>query len=335
MDSTQEIYVGESIMKTALITGINGQDGSYMADFLLDKGYKVYGMERRASVKIRENTKHLENHPNFGFIIGDLSDQNSLLRCLKTTQATEVYNFAAQSFVGESWNTPEHTSDITGLGVLRMLEAIREYGEPVKFYQASSSEMFGRLVENPAKETTPFYPRSPYGVAKLYGHWITKNYRESYNMFNVSGILFNHESERRGIEFVTRKITDGVARIALGLQDTIALGNLDAQRDWGYAPDYVEAAWMMLQQDKPDDYVVATGETRSIRDFLAAAFKEVNITDWEKYVTMKLEFFRPAEVEVLRGDATKAKDVLGWTPKTPFEQWVGKMVHNDFTKLQG
>ena len=335
MDSTQEIYVGESIMKTALITGINGQDGSYMADFLLDKGYKVYGMERRASVKIRENTKHLENHPNFGFIIGDLSDQNSLLRCLKTTQATEVYNFAAQSFVGESWNTPEHTSDITGLGVLRMLEAIREYGEPVKFYQASSSEMFGRLVENPAKETTPFYPRSPYGVAKLYGHWITKNYRESYNMFNVSGILFNHESERRGIEFVTRKITDGVARIALGMQDTIALGNLDAQRDWGYAPDYVEAAWMMLQQDKPDDYVVATGETRSIRDFLAAAFKEVNITDWEKYVTMKLEFFRPAEVEVLRGDATKAKEVLGWTPKTPFEQWVGKMVHNDFTKLQG
>jgi len=322
-------------MKTALVTGINGQDGSYMADFLLEKGYMVYGMERRASVKNRENTKHLINHPNFEFIIGDLADQNSLLRCLKATGPTEVYNFAAQSFVGESWNTPEHTSDITGLGVLRMLEAIREYGEPVKFYQASSSEMFGRLVENPAKETTPFYPRSPYGVAKLYGHWITKNYRESYNMFNVSGILFNHESERRGIEFVTRKITDGVARIALGMQDTIALGNLEAQRDWGYAPDYVEAAWMMLQQEKPDDYVVATGETRSIRDFLTAAFKEVNITDWEKYVTMKLEFFRPAEVEVLRGDATKAKDVLGWTPKTPFEQWVGKMVHNDFTKLQG
>jgi len=226
-------------MKIALVTGINGQDGSYMADFLLDKGYKVYGMERRASVKIRENTKHLEENPNFEFIIGDLSDQNSLLRCLKATKCSEVYNFAAQSFVGESWNTPEQTSDITGLGVLRMLEAIREYGEPVKFYQASSSEMFGRLVENPAKESTPFYPRSPYGVSKLYGHWITKNYRESYGMFNVSGLLFNHESERRGIEFVTRKITNGVARIDRGYDKFIELGNLDAGRDWGYAPDYV------------------------------------------------------------------------------------------------
>lgn len=322
-------------MKTALVTGINGQDGSYMADFLLDKGYKVYGMERRASVKSRENTKHLIDNPNFEFIIGDLSDQNSLLRCLKTTQVTEVYNFAAQSFVGESWNTPEQTSDITGLGVLRMLEAIREYGEPIKFYQASSSEMFGRLVENPAKETTPFYPRSPYGVAKLYGHWITKNYRESYGMFNVSGLLFNHESERRGIEFVTRKITDGVARVALGMQNTIALGNLEAQRDWGYAPDYVEAAWIMMQQDTPDDYVIATGETKSIRDFLDAAFKVVNITDWEPHVVTKPEFFRPAEVEVLRGDATKAKEVLGWEPKTPFETWVQKMVNHDIQKLKG
>lgn len=322
-------------MKTALITGVSGQDGSFMADFLLEKGYKVYGMERRASVKNRENTKHLLGNSNFEFIIGDLSDQNSLLRCLKTVHPVEVYNFAAQSFVKESWNTPEQTSDITGLGVLRMLEAIREYGEPIKFYQASSSEMFGRLVENPAKETTPFYPRSPYGVSKLYGHWITKNYRESYGMFNVSGLLFNHESERRGIEFVTRKITDGVARVALGLQDTIALGNLYAERDWGYALDYVEAAWLMMQQETPDDYVIATGETKSIRDFLDAAFKVVNITDWEKHVVTKLEFFRPAEVEVLRGDATKAREILGWTPKTPFESWVKKMVNNDIQKLQG
>jgi GDPmannose 4,6-dehydratase len=322
-------------MNIALVTGINGQDGSYMADFLLAKGYKVYGMERRASVKSRENTKHLLDNPNFEFIIGDLSDQNSLLRCLKTTQATEVYNFAAQSFVGESWNTPEQTSDITGLGVLRMLEAIREYGKEVKFYQASSSEMFGRLVENPAKETTPFYPRSPYGVSKLYGHWITKNYRESYGMFNVSGLLFNHESERRGIEFVTRKITDGVARIALGMQDVIELGNLDAERDWGYAPDYVEAAWMMMQQETPDDYVIATGNTKKIRDFLTSAFREINIHDWSKHVVVNPKFLRPAEVEVLRGDATKAREVLGWTPTTPFETWVSRMVQNDLTKLKG
>jgi GDPmannose 4,6-dehydratase len=322
-------------MKTALITGINGQDGSFMADFLLDKGYKVYGMERRTSSKNRENTKHLLDNSNFEFIIGDLSDQNSLLRCLKTSQATEVYNFAAQSFVGESWNTPEQTSDITGLGVLRMLEAIREYGEPVKFYQASSSEMFGRMVENPSNETTPFYPRSPYGVSKLYGHWITKNYRESYNMFNVSGILFNHESERRGIEFVTRKITDGVARISLGLQDVIELGNLDAGRDWGYALDYVEAAWLMMQQDTPDDYVVATGVTKTIRDFLDTAFASTGVTDWGRHVVVNPKFLRPAEVEVLRGDASKAKEVLGWEPKTPFDVWVKKMVDTDIQKIKG
>lgn len=321
-------------MKIALVTGINGQDGSYMADFLLDKGYKVYGMERRASVKIRENTKHLEENPNFEFIIGDLSDQNSLLRCLKATKCSEVYNFAAQSFVGESWNTPEQTSDITGLGVLRMLEAIREYGEPVKFYQASSSEMFGRLVENPAKESTPFYPRSPYGVSKLYGHWITKNYRESYGMFNVSGLLFNHESERRGIEFVTRKITNGVARIDRGYDKFIELGNLDAGRDWGYAPDYVEAAWMMLQQDTPDDYVIATGVTKTIRDFLDAAFTAVDIMDWEPFVKVNPKFLRPAEVETLRGDASRAKEQFGWEPKTPFNVWVERMVMVDIKRLE-
>ena len=258
-------------MKRALITGINGMDGSHLADFLLERGYEIYGMERRTSYPNRLNTKHLEG--KITFINGDLTDQNSLRRCLVKSNPHEVYNLAAQSFVGESWNTPEQTGDVTALGALRMLEAIREYGKDVKYYQASTSEMFGRMVENPAKETTPFYPRSPYGVAKLYGHWITKNYRESYDMFNVSGILFNHESERRGIEFVTRKITDGVAKIHLGLEDYITLGNLDSRRDWGYSPDYVKSMWMMLQQDKPDDYVIATGEEHTIREFLEIAFK--------------------------------------------------------------
>ena len=321
-------------MKTALVTGINGQDGSYMADLLLSMGYKVFGMERRSSRENRDNTGHLADDPNFEFVKGDLSDQNSLLRCLKIAEPTEVYNFAAQSFVGESWNTPEQTSDITGLGALRLLEAIREYGEDVRFYQASSSEMFGRMVENPATERTPFYPRSPYGVSKLYAHWITKNYRESYDMFAVSGILFNHESERRGIEFVTRKITDGVARISLGLADSISLGNLEAKRDWGYAPDYVEAAWRMLQQDTPDDYVIATGETRSIREFLDAAFAAVDITDWTTYVKQDPRYFRPAEVDVLRGDYTKAKTELGWEPRTDFNTWVQLMVENDIHLLQ-
>jgi GDPmannose 4,6-dehydratase len=321
--------------KTALITGINGMDGSHLADILLAKGYTVYGMERRSSVKSRMNSAHLEIHPNFQFIIGDLSDQNSLLRCIKVTNPDEIYNLASQSFVGESWNTPEQTSDITGLGVLRMLEAIREYGKPIKFYQASSSEMFGRMVENPAKESTPFYPRSPYGVAKLYGHWITKNYRESYDMFNVSGILFNHESERRGIEFVTRKITHNIAKIAVGLSDGFSLGNLDAKRDWGYAPDYMEAAWMMLQQDCPDDYVVATGVTRSVREFLDTAFTQIDIHDWSRYVSIDPKFFRPAEVDVLLGDATKAKTKLGWEPKTSFDTWVKRMVENDINLLRG
>ena len=318
-------------MKRALITGINGMDGSYLADFLLEKGYEVYGMERRSSSKNRTNTYHLEGKINF--INGDLSDQNSLLRCLRESNPDEVYNLAAQSFVGESWNTPEQTSDVTGLGALRMLEAIREYNKTIKFYQASTSEMFGRM-ENFADENTLFHPRSPYGVAKLYGHWIAVNYRESYDMFNCCGILFNHESERRGIEFVTRKITDGIARIHLGLQDNIVLGNLDTKRDWGYAPDYVESMWMMLQQDEPDDYVVATGKTHSLGEFLDSAFQHIGITDWEKYVGQDERYMRPADVFYLAGDATKAKDVLGWQPKTTFEQLVSKMVSNDINLYQ-
>jgi GDPmannose 4,6-dehydratase len=318
--------------KTALITGINGMDGSHLADFLLDKGYTVYGLERRSSNENRTNTNHLPDKINF--IKGDLTDQNSLLRALKESNPSEVYNLAAQSFVGESWNTPEQTSDVTGLGVLRILEAIREYGhDKIKFYQASSSEMFGRMVENPASETTPFYPRSPYGVSKLYGHWITKNYRESYDMFACSGILFNHESERRGLEFVTRKITNGVAKIYLGQADTISLGNLDAKRDWGYAPDYVEAMWLMLQQDVADDYVIATGESHSVRDFLDVAFNYVGIQDWSKHIVIDPKFLRPAEVDVLRGNSNKAKEKLGWAPKTEFKDMVHTMVRTDIALL--
>lgn len=317
--------------KRALITGINGMDGSHLADFLLGKDYEVFGMERRSSSKNRVNTKHLEGKINF--VNGDMTDQNSLVRCLKEANPCEVYNLAAQSFVGESWNTPEHTTDVTGVGVLRMLEAVRETNKNIRFYQASSSEMFGRMVENPAKESTPFYPRSPYGVSKLYGHWITKNYRESYGMFACSGILFNHESERRGIEFVTRKISDGVARIFHGLESHITLGNLDSKRDWGYAPDYVEAMWLMLQQETPDDYVIATGETHSIRDFLDCAFRVVGISDWKEKIKQDPRFMRPAEVDVLRGDYAKARDALGWQPKTRFEELVEKMVKNDIEIL--
>jgi len=317
-------------MKKALITGINGMDGSHLADLLLKKGYEVYGMERRSSSKNRTNTSHLEG--KITFINGDLSDQNSLLRCVKESNPDEVYNLGSQSFVGESWNTPEQTSDVTGLGVLRVLEAIREYGKPIKFYQASTSEMFGRM-ENFANENTPFYPRSPYGVAKLYGHWIAKNYRESYDMFNCCGILFNHESERRGIEFVTRKITDGIARIHLGLRDKIILGNLDTKRDWGYAPDYVELMWLMLQQDEPNDYVVATGKTHSLGEFLDSAFQHIGITDWEKYVGQDERYMRPADVFYLAGDSTKAREDLGWTPKTSFEEMISKMVANDIELL--
>jgi GDPmannose 4,6-dehydratase len=326
--------------RRALITGVNGMDGSHLADFLLEKGYIVYGLERRTSKPNRTNTSHLEDHPNFHFLTGDLTDQNSLLRALKKSTPHEVYNLAAQSFVGSSWEIPMQTSDVNALGVLRMLEAVREYQNeestpPLRFYQASTSEMFGKMVENPASETTPFYPRSPYGVAKLYGFWMVKNYRESYDMFACSGILFNHESERRGIEFVTRKITDGVVRIHLGLQDHIALGTLDAKRDWGYAPDYVEGMWLMLQQDEPKDYVLATGKTFSIRDFLDLAFKEVGIEDWKPYVKQDQRFMRPAEVDVLKGDATKAKAELGWEPKTDLQEMVNRMVAADMKRLGG
>ena len=318
-------------MKKALITGINGMDGSHLADFLLEKGYDVYGVERRSSTKNRTNTAHLEK--KITFLNGDLTDQNSLLRCLKQSDPDEVYNLAAQSFVGASWDTPEQTGDVTGMGVLRVLEAIREYGKKIKFYQASTSEMFGKMGENPANENTPFYPRSPYGVAKLYGHWITKNYRESYDMFNVSGILFNHESERRGIEFVTRKITDGVARIHLGLEDYLTLGNLDSKRDWGYSPDYVKCMWLMMQQDNPGDYVISTGKSHSIRQFLDVAFNHIGITNWEKHIKQDERFMRPAEVDVLRGDSTKARQILNWEPETSFEKMVSIMVSNDIKLL--
>ena len=320
-------------MKRALITGINGMDGSHLADFLLEKGYKVFGMERHSSIKNRTNTSHLELNENFEFITGDLTDSTSLLSALSTSKPDEVYNLGSQSFVAESWNTPEQTSNVTGLGSLRMLDAIRTLNMDTRFYQASTSELFGRMIENPATERTPFYPRSPYGVSKLYAHWITKNYRESYDMFNACGILFNHESERRGKQFVTRKISDGIARIHHGLQDFITLGNLEAKRDWGYAPDYVESMWLMLQQDEPDDFVIATGKTHTIREFLDSAFEVVGITNWEKYIKQDPRFMRPAEVDVLRGDASKAKYELGWTPKTDLKGLVKNMVESDIALL--
>jgi GDPmannose 4,6-dehydratase len=320
-------------MKKALITGINGMDGSHLADFLLTKGYKIYGMERRKANEDRLNTSHLVDKINF--LKGDLSDQNSLVRCLKESKPDEVYNLASQSLVEDSWGTPETIANTTGVGVLRMLEAIKEYGNKnIRFYQASSSEMFGKMIENPSRETSPFYPRSPYGVAKQYGHWISKNYRESFGMFNCSGILFNHESERRGKQFVTRKITDGVAKIHLGIEKNLALGNLEAVRDWGYAPDYVEGMWLMLQQDEPDDYVLATGVTHSIRDLLNIAFNEIEIADWSQYIVKDQKFFRPAEVDVLKGDASKAKEKLNWEPRTSFQEMISKMVKNDINILK-
>lgn len=318
-------------MKKALITGITGQDGSYLAELLLEKGYQVFGLERRTSSKIRVNVGHIED--KITFVSGDLTDQHSLTRAIWAIQPDEVYNLAAQSFVKESWEQPEYTGNVTGSGALRVLEAIRQINPKIKFYQASSSEIFGRVVETPQTEKTPFYPRSPYGVAKLYAHWITVNYRESYDMFACSGILFNHESERRGHEFVTRKITDAAARIKLGLQNKLYLGNLDAKRDWGYAPEYVEAMWLMLQQEKPDDYVIATGKAHSVKDFVEAAFKAVDL-DWHNYVETDERFKRPAEVDLLKGDPSKAKEKLGWSPKVSFNELVEKMVQSDLKRLK-
>ncbi|MEN9845114.1 MAG: hypothetical protein RIS36_261 [Pseudomonadota bacterium] len=316
--------------KVAFITGITGQDGSYLAELLLSKGYKVYGMVRRASVDKFERISHIMDKVEL--IQGDLLDQYSLISALKKAQPTEVYNLAAQSFVPTSWAQPVLTSEFTAIGVTRMLESIRLVDPKIRFYQASSSEMYGKVLEVPQSEVTPFYPRSPYGVAKVYGHYITVNYRESYNLFAVSGILFNHESPRRGLEFVTRKVTDGVARIKLGLASELRLGNLDARRDWGFAGDYVEAMWLMLQQETPDDYVIATGETHTVKELVQVAFDHAGL-DWEKHVKLDPAFIRPAEVDLLIGDPAKAKKQLGWTPKVSFEQLVKMMVDSDIERL--
>ncbi|OMC77643.1 GDP-mannose 4,6-dehydratase [Paenibacillus odorifer] len=316
--------------KHALITGITGQDGSYLAELLLSKGYKVFGLRRRTSVPILENIEHLKNE--IEFIDGDLLDMGSLVNAVRISNPDEVYNLAAQSFVATSWIQPVATGQATGIGVTNMLEAVRLVKPDARFYQASSSEMFGKVVETPQKETTPFYPRSPYGVAKVYGHWITVNYRESYNMYACSGILFNHESPRRGIEFVTRKVTDAVARIKLGLQSELRLGNLDAKRDWGFAGDYVRAMWLMLQQDKADDFVISTGETHTIEELVEIAFSHVGL-NWRDYVVIDQKFVRPAEVDLLLGDCTKAKEKLGWELEVGFEQLVKMMVDSDLEKL--
>ncbi len=335
-------------MKNALITGINGQDGSYLAELLLEKGYNVYGIMRRKSVVDYGNVEHIKD--KIKFIYADMTDVVSLVNAMKVSDADEVYNLAAQSFVATSWEQPLATAQIDALGVTNMLEAIRMVKPSCKFYQASTSEMFGLVQEIPQKETTPFYPRSPYGVAKVYGHWITKNYRESYGMFACSGILFNHESERRGKEFVTRKITDAVARIKLGIQDHVELGNLSSKRDWGHSKDYVYAMWLMLQQDKPDDYVVATGETRTVREFVETAFAKAGMevefsgegmneigTDkatGKVVVKVNPDFFRPAEVDILIGDPTKADTVLGWERKIKFDELVERMVKNDLELVE-
>jgi GDPmannose 4,6-dehydratase len=317
--------------RRALITGITGQDGSYLAEFLLDKGYDVVGMVRRTSTVNFERINHFQNR--ITLINGDLLDEVSLISILREHRPHELYNLAAQSFVQTSWSQPVFTGETTALGVTRMLDAVRIVDPQIRFYQASSSEMFGKVLEVPQRETTPFYPRSPYGVAKVYGHWITVNYRESYDLFACSGILFNHESPRRGLEFVTRKITDGVARIALGLADELRLGTLDARRDWGFAGDYVEAMWMMLQQEQPDDYVVATGETHSVREFCELAFEHVGL-DYRKYVVQDERFMRPAEVDLLIGDPQKARSMLGWHPKTSFADLVRMMVDADIALLK-
>ena len=320
-------------MKRALITGVTGQDGSYLAELLLEKGYEVHGIVRRASTETFERISHLASKIHLHQ--ADLLDQLSIIDVMKETNPDEVYNLAAQSFVPTSWKQPVLTGEFTAIGVTRMLEAIRLLGrDRIRFYQASSSEMFGKVQEVPQRESTPFWPRSPYGVAKVYGHWITVNYRESYNMFCCSGILFNHESERRGREFVTRKVTDGVARIKLGMSNELKLGNLDAQRDWGFAGDYVRAMWMMLQQDKPDDYVIATGATHTVRRLVELAFGAVGL-DWQRYVKIDPALVRPAEVDLLIGDPTKAKRVLDWKPEVSFEQLVERMVKADLARLQG
>lgn len=314
-------------MPNALITGITGQDGSYLAELLLQKGYRVYGLVRRTSVFNNERIQHLLS--DIELIDADLLDQISLIQALKKSQADEIYNLAAMSFVATSFQQTVATAEYTGLSVTRMLEAIRLADRPIRFYQASTSEMFGKVQAVPQNEQTPFYPRSPYGVAKLYGHWTTVNFRESYQMFACSGLLFNHESPRRGPEFVTRKISLAVARIKFGLQKKLVLGNLDAKRDWGFAGDYVEAMWLMLQQDQPDDYVIATGETHSVRDFVQTAFAHAGIDDWERYVETNPQFLRPAEVDLLIGDASKARQNLRWEPHVKFEELVGMMVESD------
>ncbi len=317
--------------KTALITGITGQVGSYLAELLLEKDYRVVGMTRRTSTDVHERIQHIVD--DIEFVSGDLLDQTSITEIIASSKPDEVYNLAAQSFVPASWTQPVLTGEFTGLGVTRVLEAVRAVNPAIRFYQASSSEMFGKVQDVPQTEQTPFYPRSPYGVAKLYGHWITINYRESYDLFATSGICFNNESPRRGREFVTRKITEGVARIKLGLANELVLGNLDAQRDWGYAGDYVKAMWLMLQQDTPDDYVIATGRTHSVRDFCRMAFEIAGLDSYEKYVRSAPRFIRPAEVDMLVGDASKAKRELGWKPEHSFEDLVDMMVRADLDRL--
>jgi GDPmannose 4,6-dehydratase len=317
-------------MPTALITGITGQDGSYLAELLLSKGYRVIGVARRSSTVTYERIDHLLD--DITVVQGDLHDQGSLLTLLEEYKPTEVYNLAAQSFVPTSWNQPALTGDITALGVTRILESIRYVNPKIRFYQASSSEMFGKVLEVPQHEATPFYPRSPYGVAKVYGHWITVNYRESFDMFAVSGILFNHESPRRGMEFVTRKIADGVARIKLGLAKELRLGNLESQRDWGFAGDYVDAMWRMMQQDKPDNFVIGMGETHSVREFCELAFGHVGL-DYNDHVVQDEKFYRPAEVDLLISDPSKARSVLGWEPAVTFKELVIMMVNADVQRL--
>lgn len=317
--------------KSALITGITGQDGSYLAEFLLSKGYRVHGLLRRSSTTRLERLGEIQDR--ITLLSGDLLDSRSLQHVLEVSEPDEVYNLAAQSFVPESWTQPLLTGEVTALGVTRMLDAIHVVNPRIRFYQASTSEMFGKAQTVPQSETTPFYPRSPYGVSKLYGHWITVNYRESYGLFACSGILFNHESPRRGLEFVTRKITHAVARIACGQQETLALGNLDARRDWGYAPDYVEAMWRMLQQAQPSDFVVATGETHSVREFVERAFARAHL-DWERHVVIDPALVRPAEVDLLVGDATRARELLDWHPRVGFGELVNLMVDADLKGLQ-